>query len=281
MAAVTSPTPTMDPDGDASRVQNGLEMEQDADGGDRGNGVVELQPLVSSGRYNDDHASILRPRDAPEDDVDISATTTGKVAYNKTHAAAAAANGTSPAIEHVASALSNEGIKQSFQTLFVFGQQAYAAAQDRVSSYRNNNGAHSTSTATANSSNGTSSTAPSSAPPTPTTDYSDAAASEASTKQKKMMLLLLITLFVALMGAALGKYTALEVEEELEEGETEVVIHEDVEAAEAKNEAVAAAEKPKIHIINVEGYQPTEMVNVSHYILPGTEHFPALCNRKR
>ena len=92
-----------------------------------------------------------------------------------------------------------------------------------------------------------------------------------------MVLLLLITLFVALMGASLSKYTALEVEEELEEGETEVVIHEDIEA-EAKE--AAAAEKSKIHIINVEGYQPTEMVNVTDYLLPGTEKFPALSTAK-
>ena len=109
----------MDPDGDASRIQNGLEMEQDSsisDGGDRGNGVVELQPLVSSGRYHaptsEHHSS--GPQDAPED---VTTTAATNVAYNKTHAAAAAANGTSPAIEHVSSALSNE-VRLSINDMF-------------------------------------------------------------------------------------------------------------------------------------------------------------------
>ena len=50
-------------------------------------GTLELQPLVSTGRYDTGG-----PRDAPEDDV-VVVNAPPRVAFNKTTAASAAANG--------------------------------------------------------------------------------------------------------------------------------------------------------------------------------------------
>jgi len=230
-------------------------------------GTVELQPLVSAGRYDTGG-----PRDAPEDDVIVNAPP--RVAFNKTTAASAAANGTSPAIESVAHALSNEGINNALQRIGIVGTSAFVAIQDRLSSKSNNAPSNGISPSTTNNNSGTQQPIP-----TTTTDYSDAAAQQASDKQKKMLLLVLITLFVALLGAVLEKHEAVEVELDLEDGETEIAFHENINDID-KKVGINQKETKLIHIIDVDGYQPQEMTNTTFYVLPGTEDFPELSAAK-
>ena len=242
----------MDPDADVHLTPNGLELEDNS-----GDGTIELQPLVTTGRYDG-------PRDAPEENsAPPPRRTNKKIAYNKTNAAAAAANGTSPAVEHIASALSNEGINNALQRLGIFGLQTFATVKDRFTSSSTN----------ANNEG---------IPPAPSQTSASAepqqqAEATSTTNQKKMLLLLMITLFVALLGATLEKYSAVEVELEIEEGEQEDAFHEHITD---KKDHQDSNNKPNVHIVNVEGYQPTEMVNTTNYILPGTENFPPLSAAK-
>eukprot|EP00584_Thalassiosira_punctigera_P001638 CAMPEP_0172537262 /NCGR_PEP_ID=MMETSP1067-20121228/8885_1 /TAXON_ID=265564 ORGANISM="Thalassiosira punctigera, Strain Tpunct2005C2" /NCGR_SAMPLE_ID=MMETSP1067 /ASSEMBLY_ACC=CAM_ASM_000444 /LENGTH=1010 /DNA_ID=CAMNT_0013322523 /DNA_START=27 /DNA_END=3056 /DNA_ORIENTATION=- len=92
-----------------------------------------------------------------------------------------------------------------------------------------------------------------------------------ATKRKKMILLLMSTLFVALVGAVLGKHSAVELEQEIEEGEQEEVFHVHSHVDHTDGET-----KIHTHIIDLEGYHPTTLVNASDYVLPGTEDAPPL-----
>ncbi|KAL9181799.1 hypothetical protein ACHAXT_012142 [Thalassiosira profunda] len=232
---------------DGSSVHsNGLELEGDSGG-------VELQPLV--GLEPDDAPFEPQPRRSRQP---AAPTAGSKVAYAK--------NADDGAAERVASALSNEGILNGLERLRAMAAQASASVGDRVAS----GGAPA-----AAGDRFASGSAPAAAP---------TLEEEGDSKRKKMLLLVMLTLFVALLGAALDKYKAVEVEHEIEEGETEQAFHEPKwkglfgKGGSDKTEKGAGGGGARV--INVEGYQPKTMVNVSDYILPGTEDAPPLSAAK-
>ncbi|KAL9178465.1 hypothetical protein ACHAXT_003795 [Thalassiosira profunda] len=109
------------------------------------------------------------------------------------------------------------------------------------------------------------------------TALSAAAEDEGDPKRKKMFLLVMMTLSVALLGAALDKASTFEVKD----GETQQAFREPVwKSLFGKGGDKEAKEAKDVHMVDVESYQPKSMVNVSDYILPGTEDAPPLSAAK-
>ena len=214
------------------------------DGDDVGGsgGTVELKPLVSSARGRGADA----PEDPPLPPRHISRTEPepGKVAYAKN-------TGDESTGERVVSALSNEGIINVLQRATIGIQGLFTRT-------------------------GVEETPPPAAVPPPAAsnnggsdDYDDEAENSG---KKKMMLLLMATLFVSLMGAVLGKHSALEVELGVEEGETEQAFHQHSK----EGDVLGGDDKPAHHFANMDGYQPKEMLPQWNYTVPGTEDAPPL-----
>ena len=241
----------------------GLEFEDAPDSGT--NGTVELQPLVVANN------GPPRAMDAPEDMTSEQA----KASVLKNAHANKAINGASsrPAlpqvkVEQVASALSNENIVEGLRQVAVVAHRV-ASRVGGIFARRDAGSA----------TEGGGLSLQSSPNALPASSKSAAVDTDANApddhKRKKMILLLMATLFVALIGAVLSKGTAVEAEMEVEAGETEEAYHVHSHTSDGKS-----APGVNIHLINVEGYQPTDLVNVSDYILPGTEDAPPLSAAK-
>jgi len=201
--------------------------------------IIELQSLVSppSG-----------PTDAPEDLVIVSPSS------RSSYSARPPASATQTVV--ASPPFSNDGINNGLQRIALSLQQGEAAIRGYFlsnSGGRAPNAAHTPAAAAAAAAAANKKSTP-----------------ESDEKRKKMILLLMSTLFVALLGAILAKSTAVGAELEVEAGEQQPAFHQHA------NTAAAAPDGKPIHRINVQGYQPTTMVNVSDFVLPGTEGAPPL-----